>query len=236
MIKKGSTAWTREGFKYLPGAGGNNGNWTDTEVKLNASETELLRVITDAEPSDMDYMAFGYWSMHPRASLDLDNGFEPLYSGSMPYAGNVKNLSGQATYKGHAIGSYSILNTSIRGHFTALVSLTASFGSSGQVQGRMTELIDIEDLFENNREPLSDFDNPLQFSADYDSSGHSFTGTGSTDCGTTGCTWKGRFLGPSGSGQVPTGVVGEFRKLNTNDGANPSRTVRLDGSFGAQRR
>ena len=199
-VNKNGTAWTRDGLRSLP-AGGDNGNWTDATTKLNADATQRFLVITDiAASSDADYMAFGYWSRHPSASLDLDNGFEPFYYGSMPYAGDVRNLSGQATYTyyGNATGAYSILDTSNRGYFTARVSLTASFGSGGQVEGRMAKIADIEKLWEEGRDPLSGFgDLPLS-SAGYDSSGRSFT---STSCSTAGCAGEGISLGRPTAGR-----------------------------------
>lgn len=234
VVSRGSTVWTRDGFKSSP-TYGNNRVWRGTTTKLNADATQRFRVITDiAHPSDMDYIAFGYWSLHPSASQDLDNGFEPYYRGSMPYIGNVKNLSGQATYRGNAIGAYSILGTSIRGDFEGEVSLTASFGSSGQVEGRMTRIVDIKTLYLEYHDPLSGFGNPAPFSASYGSSGRSFA---NTSCGTADCDWGGEFLGPSGNGAVPTGAVGWFENLTVHKDSDSGerRTARLDGAFGAQR-
>lgn len=233
MVNKGGTPWTRDGFRSLP-AGGSPGSWTGVTVKLNDDATEQLRVITDiAHPGDMDYMAFGYWSKQPATSLELDNGFEPFHYGSMPYTGDVKNLSGVATYRGNAIGAYSILDTLTRGHFTAKASLTASFGSDGQIEGRMTEIADIEELFLNSRDPLSGFGDPLPLYAEYDASGRSFS---NKSCGTADCDWGGYFLGPSDGGQAPTGAAGWFKKLTIHDDSNSGgrRTARLDGPFGAQ--
>ena len=229
-VNKGQVPWTHEGFKTLPGDGG---DWKGTAAKLNANQTERFRAITDFTGSgDMDYIAFGYWSRHPAASVDLDNGFEPFYYGSMPYAGNVKNLGRNATYTGNAIGAYQVLSTATRGYFSARVNLTASFGSSGQVQARVVKASDIEESYHNSRDPLSGFGDSASLSADYDSSGRSFAG----DCGAGGCEWGGYFLGPSDSGQVPTGAAGWFKKLtihqDLSDGSR--RTARLDGSFGAQ--
>ena len=229
-VNKGQTRWTREGFKTLPGDGG---DWKGTAAKLNANQTERFRAITDyTGSSDMDYIAFGYWSRHPATSVDLDNGFEPFYYGSMPYAGNVKNLSGQATYTGDAMGVYKVTRSlgSLRtyGYFDAQVSLTASFGSSGEVVGSMTGITDTEERYLNGHDPLSIFGDQVAFSANYDSSGRSFAGD----------SWGGYFLGPSDNGQTPTGVAGWFEGLTIEERSCSDfvcRTARLEGSFGAQR-
>ena len=237
-VNRGGYPWTREGFKYFTGGPG-NGDWTNTTTKLNDDETQRFRATTDiAESGDMDYIVYGYWSRHPSTSLYHEDS-ESFYYGSMPYAGNVKNLSGQATYTGNAMGVYRIRHTpgSLRtyGYFEAQVSLTASFGSSGEIVGSMTDIADIEELILNRRNPLSRFGDPSSFTANYDDSGRSFAGD---SCGTSGCEWGGYFLGPSGAGQVPTGVAGWFEGL-TIKGRNCSSfacsTARLEGSFGAQR-
>ena len=239
-VNKNGTAWTRDGFAYFPG-GGDNGDWTSTATKLNAAETERFRVVTDiAGPADADYLAYGYWSRHPASSL-YHNDFEPFYYGSMPYAGDVRNLSGQATYRGNAIGAYKIAHKPVHspgsvftyGYFEARVRLTASFGPSGQVEGRMTNIQDLEESYPDGTDPLSGFGDPSPFFADYDSSGSSFANKG---CGTSGCDWGGYFLGPSDSGQVPTGAAGWFEELGITEPCTPfvCRTVKLDGSFGAQ--
>ena len=159
----------------------------------------------------------------------------------MPYAGDVKTLSGRATYKGNAIGVYKIADKPVPsqgsvftyGYFEAQVRLTASFGPSGQVEGRMTNIQDLEESYPEGTDPLSGFGNPSPFFADYDSSGSSFANKG---CGTAGCDWGGYFLGPSGSGQAPSSAAGWFEELSI---AGPCtsfvcRTVKLDGSFGVQ--
>ncbi|MXY15171.1 MAG: hypothetical protein F4Y53_05785, partial [Proteobacteria bacterium] len=198
--------WTREGFKYFPGGAG-HGDWTNTTTKLNNSATERFRVTTDITgSSDLDYIAYGYWSRHPSTSL-YHGDFEPLYYGSMPYAGNVKNLSGQATYTGDAMGVYTVTRSlgSLRtyGYFEAKISLTASFGSSGEIVGNMTGIENIEERYLNGSDPLSIFADQVNFSANYDNSGRSFAGD----------SWGGYFLGPSDSVQTPTGVAGWFEGL-----------------------
>ena len=250
-VNRGGTAWTLDGFTYFPG-GGDNGDWTGTATKLNvkkpeepeeleaakAKATQRFRVVTDiAGSNDMDYLAYGYWSRHPSTSLYHDD-FEPFYYGSMPWAGDVKNLSGQATYKGNAIGAYEVtrsLGSLITyGYFEAQVLLTASFGPNGQVEGRMTNIEDLEERYPDGNSPLSSFRDPSPFIADYDSSGRSFT---NRDCGTSGCDWGGYFLGPSASGQVPTGTAGWFEGLSMSEPCTPvlCRTATLEGAFGAQR-
>ena len=149
----------------------------------------------------------------------------------MPYASNVKNLSGQAIYTGDAMGTYTIKHASASlsyGYFEGQVSLTASFEPSGGIEGSMTGIRNIEELYLNGHDPLSDFADQVQLSAEYDSSGRSFAGDG----------WGGYFLGPSGSGQTPTGTAGWFGGLTIEHrsckGFTCTRAI-LDGSFGAQR-
>ena len=250
-VNKGGTPWTDDGFKHFRGGAG-SGDWTGTATKLNANAataTERFRVITDidiVEPKDEDYIAYGYWSRNPSTSydssgdsftnMDLDNGFEPFYYGSMPYAGDVKSLVGEAIYTGDAMGAYQISDlTTTHGFFEAQISLTATFGPDGRVEGRMTGMNDTERLFLEGENPLSILSDPLSFSADYDSSGRSFA---NRDCGIASCDWGGYFLGPTG--QAPTGAAGWFRNLTIDkiigSGITASRiTTRLDGSFGAQR-
>ena len=250
VVNKDGHLWTREGFKYFPGGAG-NGDWTNSTTRLNADAIQRFRVTTDITgSSDMDYIAYGYWSRHPSTSL-YHGDFESFYYGSMPYAGNVKDLGEvTATYVGNAMGVYTIKYTlgSLRtyGYFEAQVNLTASFGPDGKIAGNMTGIRNIEELYLNDHDPLSGYGDEVKLSANYDSSGRSFVGDDGDGCGTAGCEWGGYFLGPSHKTvgneeilQVPTGAAGWFEGLTIQQLGCSSLIcgmAKLDGSFGAQRK
>ena len=127
------------------------------------------------------------------------------------------------------MGAYTIKHASTPlsyGYFEGGVSLTASFGFSGEIVGSMTEIRDIEERYLNSHDPLSGFGDRVSFSAEYDSSGRSFAGDG----------WGGYFLGPSDS--APSGLAGWFKGVTIEESGCSGftcRTARLHGSFGAQR-
>ena len=102
-----------------------------------------------APEEDDDYLSFGYW-VRATTTTDADDETSTSYSvatfanGEMAYtAGQIENLSGQATYTGSATGLYvqktdlhaddkGLVPTST-GQFTANVNLDATFGTPGTV-------------------------------------------------------------------------------------------------------
>ncbi|MCY4283964.1 MAG: hypothetical protein OXC65_01330 [Thiotrichales bacterium] len=91
------------------------------------------------DKADADYLAFGWWRQSVGTNHSGINGFKVLYSGNSPLEDDdVADISGKATYNGHAAGNYvkgvkdgtSVANEG--GEFVANVKLVADFESTDE--------------------------------------------------------------------------------------------------------
>jgi hypothetical protein len=193
----------------------------EDELMLSSGWTFTPTDPTSTIPvGDKDFLAFGYWN---KVTADGPKDIMPFAYGSMPWAGDIEELSGSARYPGNAAGGYSHrtfdpatgkANDPTYGHFTATAILNAYFGGEegSSIFGSVSGFTDTE------RTP-----NDLGWNLELmrtDLTEWRFSGTTTGDG-----MWNGAFYGPGDA--MPTGAAGTF------DGAFNNGTVK--GAFGAKR-
>ena len=131
----GGISWSHDPNNVLAAP---SADWV-ADTKLNAPPTvatQRFHAVTDYNTDgDDDYLAYGFWSRNAPDTLDA-SGFRSFFYGNKPYAGNVRALTGSATYTGGAAGVYRILDTDDYGYFKANVALTAGFNDGGRSRRR----------------------------------------------------------------------------------------------------
>ena len=194
----------------------------EDELMLSSGWTFTPTDPTSTIPvGDKDFLAFGYWN---KVTADGPKDIMPFAYGSMPWAGDIEELSGSASYTGNAAGGYSHhtfdpatgkANDPTYGHFTATAILNAYFGGEegSNIYGIVSEFGDTsadDTLLTGWRLELMRTDVTER----------RFSGTT-----TGGGMWNGAFYGPGDA--MPTGAAGTF------DGAFNNGAVK--GAFGATR-
>lgn len=224
-------------------------------------------------PPAADYLAFGHWLYVPEDAAEPDDvpptlgyDFGVFASGGDPFtAGNLRGLTGTATYEGDSAGMYyvgGLSGTPDVGSFTADVELTADFGSNvdtgtiggqvsnfefeGDVASSLPETVTLASrtydyLPEGFGVPQGTTDNIFDTSwrdevAPYPGG---WVG-GRTQASVGGQNWYGSWSGAFyGNGTAttdhPTSVAGEFGSYPWGDGNHNQRDTGLTGSFGAHR-
>ena len=89
------------------------------------------------EMMDDAYASYGWW-LHKSADGDYTASAFRDFKGTAPDAVTIADLNGTAIYRGGAAGKYvysSTGGTNDAGHFTARVTLEATFGAEHEVEG-----------------------------------------------------------------------------------------------------
>lgn len=181
---------------------------------------------------DGDYQSFGWW-------LRKDEGADPMTYSVGTFATSVDSetvtisdqLVGEAKYTGPAVGKYAmkpVLGDPSGGHFTAMASLTATFGTAdtieGAIDGFMTDagaMDDWEVALSGNIGTTGAItattDDPIIWTIGADDE----TGSPGDDD-----TWSGQ-MGALNDELLPTAVVGTFQ-------ASYGEIADMVGTFGAE--
>ena len=106
------------------------GTWT---FKPGNPEAKLM----DTSADDTEYASYGWW-LHTAENGSLTASAFAVYRGTAPTV-EISGLRGTATYTGGAVGKYSLRGdtggTNDAGHFTADVTLEASFAAVHSITG-----------------------------------------------------------------------------------------------------
>ena len=197
------------------------GTWTFRP----SSGTTTVRV------PDAEFMYFGWWSRQGRLATEDVWSFQTFHGTGTTRVDAVTGLSGPATYRGPAVGYYSLNEEhpdipSEFGEFTATATLEADFGASGTDVATVGGTIDGFSGQPDWSLTLA----PTTFASS------TFTGGGVTwSIGTrdrNGGTWQADFFSdlPSAerTGTVPSGIAGQFTALFSDVGS-------MVGAFGAEK-
>ena len=248
---------------------GSVGVRTDDSNAPSAGDTLAYATLTftpddpkaEASIPDWTYMALGVWLTTPATKSGLHSfGIVDQVGGLASMIGvtaanstyNINALRGEATYKGPAVGYYTMMDEV--GAFTASAELTADFGDADGVADD-TLMGRVSNFHDANGKAMDEMVVNLQSSALTDSGGLGATGTGTnrmTNGHANGVAWSGSWraqlsgapddkvemlsipttagmvestIEAAGASDYPLGVVGAF------DASNASTAV--TGAFGA---
>lgn len=230
------------------GAGGGSCTVTyDSDGKITAVSNGWVFTPAEGATSDQpdyDYYRYGFWL---KKTTDADgavtyNEVETFAGSAVAASGNVSTVTGQATYEGGAAGVYvknvynsdRTLDTATSGHFTADVSLTATFAQKNNDAGEGTIAPNLLNTLTGTIDnfTLSGGEGQM-WSVDL---AGAITATAGTAAGTAkggdgdgsfSATFHGSVVGVDNVIPHPGSVVGEFNAGFT-DGS-------IAGAFGAQR-
>ena len=204
------------------------------EKRVNGGLVNVV-AYSDITQSDTDYLAGGAWLFVPDDVTNTAGYVAGAFAdGTDPFRqADIQPLQGTATYRGYAVGTYSLKladPTGIGGFeidaFDGVVALTADFASVsglGTISGSITDV-------EVDGEPLEGTLN-LGTAAIGSSDSGFFEGeaTGDAEGLTLAGRWGGQFFGNGPAGGMPGAVAGTFGGHSTDNAAN------FVGVFGAHK-
>ena len=196
-------------------------------------------VIAQTRPpteGNTDWLTAGIWAFVPTDGSALTSYEFGAFAdgGDLFEQENLQALTGTASYDGRAFGVYYSISpdgTSDAGPFGGTISLTADFGTDGEL-GRVSG--SVTDIIVEGGSQIPGVDLALN-SADIGSAnGGFFTGTTSMTLNerTYGGRWGGQFFGNGAAGAQPGSVAGTFGAGAREDGS----AAALVGAFAADRR
>ena len=180
------------------------------------------------DKADSDYLAFGWWRKSVGANHSGINDFKAIYSGNSPLGDDdVGDISGKATYNGHAAGNYvkGVKDgTSVAaegGEFVADVKLVADFEATSGDESKITATIN--KFRDASGDSLGSWEVGMataEASAGHATANIEFAAAESSGAGGSK-EWEvadggGNFYGPTANSAQPTGVAGWFH-ATTND-------------------
>ena len=206
----------------LPDLGG---GWTTQVLKTHSSERLVVF-------SHSGHLHFGWWLTAPQDPEDIR--FDAFTSGDNPLLlGDVKALTGTATYEGLAAGTYvkrpSGTGYAREGVFAATVTLTADFRDPATIGGAVR-------AFMEYGSPLGAWTvelRPASLEREADAFRGAIGGAAAGRAWNDG-NWTGSFFGPILDGS-PVAVLGEFHAVAGTPQVEDRDTgfIGLSGAFGA---
>ena len=201
------------------------------EGQTEQSRKTHVVLYTDKRFRKVNYLTYGVWLTVPVVTTDM-HPVGAYASGGDPFMGNVENLTGEATYKGPAVGIYGERavdsKTSAVGSFTADASLTANFDDYS-VSGYVTEFMENGDelgwmvRLDYEGAPGPKFGGETQISKT--ANGDNMKGKG---------MWTGQFYGNGKADDYPGSVAGTFNARTGNPADVTKHYLGIVGAFGAK--
>ena len=222
----------------------------DADGDITAMSTGWAFIPDDGATSDVpdaDYMSYGFWlarTLNSDGDVTSYNEVETFAMSSIDASGDVSSVLGTATYSGDALGVYvrnvydphGHIDTATSGHFTADVSLTATFGQVPVSDTDSTGTI-ADNMLNTLSGTISNFDlsggddnewavNLMQTSITPGTGVASGMAQGGGPAGSYNATFHGDVTAVDGVVPHPSSVVGEFN-ANFSNGS-------VAGGFGAE--